>query len=127
LDNLLRLLELANLTSQHTTQEDQHLQPKIVDINQAIELPASQMDKRQNKNDFYRFLLMQNASNETRVNNDILIPRSILKRCDKKQRDNKGQGTISENEEEDVCPSQSPVQKKNNSLKLDSGDSTMER
>jgi len=101
LDNLLRLLELANLTSQHTTQEDQHLQPKIVDINQAIELPASQMDKRQNKNDFYRFLLMQNASNETRVNNDILIPRSILKRCDKKQRDTKGQGTISENEEED--------------------------
>ena len=59
------------------------------------------MDKRQNKNDFYRFLLMQNASNETRVNNDILIPSSILKRCDKKQRDTKGQGTISENEEED--------------------------
>jgi hypothetical protein len=61
LDNLLRLLELANLTSQHTTQEDQQLQPKIIDINQAIELPASQMDKRQNKNDFYRYLLMQNS------------------------------------------------------------------
>lgn len=34
-----------------------------------------------NKNDFYRFLLQQNqAQNSQKTNNDILIPRSILKR-----------------------------------------------
>ena len=34
-----------------------------------------------NKNDFYRFLLQQNqAQNAQKTNNDILIPRSILKR-----------------------------------------------
>ena len=34
-----------------------------------------------NKNDFYRFLLQQNqATNAQKTNNDILIPRSILKR-----------------------------------------------
>ena len=42
--------------------------------------------RKKNKNDFYRFLLQQNfGSEEDRVdqnkcNNDILIPRSILKR-----------------------------------------------
>ena len=38
--------------------------------------------KKNNKNDFYRFLLAQNYNNpsDAKVNNDVLIPRSILKR-----------------------------------------------
>ena len=66
----------------------------VLDINRVTELPATVADKRQNKNDFYRFLLMQNTNQhqaeETnlttigqRANNDILIPRSILKKCER--------------------------------------------
>lgn len=60
----------------------------VVDINRETDIPitAAQDNKRQNKNDFYRFLLQQN-NNEApgvRANNDILIPRSILKKCEKK-------------------------------------------
>lgn len=65
--------------------------PRIVDLNSAIEFPANQ-GRKKNKNDFYRFLLQQNLSAEmlsnpslmqalnTKINNDILIPRSILKK-----------------------------------------------
>ena len=37
---------------------------------------------RKNKNDFYRFLLSKNHDNlnAVKINNDVLIPRSILKR-----------------------------------------------
>ena len=55
---------------------------KVVDINKSTEIPANH-DKKKNKNDFYRFLLTQNNSinvQETKINNDILIPRSILKK-----------------------------------------------
>lgn len=39
------------------------------------------MSKKQNKNDFYRFLLSQNTDDDGfKANNDVLIPRSILKR-----------------------------------------------
>ncbi len=56
-----------------------------MNINETTEIPQTMNDKRQNKNDFYRFLLLQNHENSAvRANNDILIPRSILKRCDKK-------------------------------------------
>jgi len=34
----------------------------ILDMNRVTELPPSGPDKRQNKNDFYRFLLMQNTN-----------------------------------------------------------------
>lgn len=64
----------------------------VVDMNSEIDFPANQARKK-NKNDFYRFLLQQNLSAEalanpdlkqhlmiSKVNNDILIPRSILKR-----------------------------------------------
>jgi hypothetical protein len=39
-------------------------------------------NKKKNKNDFYRYLLSQNFDmTETgKMNNDLLIPRSILKR-----------------------------------------------
>ena len=53
----------------------------IVDINRNASLPGAK-DKRKNKNDFYRFLLSTNRSGlmDNRVNNDVLIPRSILKK-----------------------------------------------
>ena len=40
------------------------------------------LQKKNNKNDFYRFLLSQNYDNPEKIkaNNDVLIPRSILKR-----------------------------------------------
>lgn len=34
----------------------------ILDMNRMTELPPSGAEKRQNKNDFYRFLLMQNTN-----------------------------------------------------------------
>lgn len=64
----------------------------VVDMNSEIDFPVNQARKK-NKNDFYRFLVQQNLSAEalanpdlkqhlmiSKVNNDILIPRSILKR-----------------------------------------------
>ena len=60
---------------------------KVVDINKIAQFPLNQQRKK-NKNDFYRFLLQQNFGDGEdttemmagKVNNDILIPRSILKR-----------------------------------------------
>lgn len=56
----------------------------IVDINKSTSIPLN-ADKRKNKNDFYRFLLDQNSHSfgPAKINNDILIPRSILKKIDK--------------------------------------------
>ena len=57
----------------------------IIDINRTISLPANQ-HRRKNKNDFYRFLLKTNQrqaignSIDPKVNNDVFIPRSILKK-----------------------------------------------
>ncbi len=58
---------------------------KVLDLNKNTSFPLSHQRKK-NKNDFYRFLLQQNFGNEdedeppSKMNNDILIPRSILKR-----------------------------------------------
>lgn len=84
----------------------------IVDINRLTELPMSAAEKRQNKNDFYRFLLMQNSNQQQteetnlttigqRANNDILIPRSILKKCERNPR-TRGDQTLSEDEDEET-------------------------
>ena len=53
----------------------------VIDINRTTSLPASQ-NRRKNKNDFYRFLLSTNQSGNLhhKVNNDVFIPRSILKK-----------------------------------------------
>ena len=52
----------------------------VYNINQAVQLPNT-ASKKKNKNDFYRFLLMTNVdSNNSKINNDVFIPRSILKR-----------------------------------------------
>lgn len=56
----------------------------MVDMNQRTNFPLN-VQRKKNKNDFYRFLLQQNTaveggSQEAKVNNDILIPRSILKK-----------------------------------------------
>ena len=59
----------------------------IVDMNQLTNFPINTHRKR-NKNDFYRFLLNQNFNHgdggpqNIKINNDILIPRSILKKND---------------------------------------------
>lgn len=44
--------------------------------------PNYNINKQSNKNDFYRYLISKNKNNEGqfKVNNDVLIPRSILKR-----------------------------------------------
>jgi hypothetical protein len=44
--------------------------------------PLFDQNKQANKNDYYRYLIAQNKNNEgqQKVNNDVLIPRSILKR-----------------------------------------------
>lgn len=64
---------------------------KVIDMNVLTDFPINGQRKK-NKNDFYRFLLQQNFGNEQdevdqnmvtvhgKFNNDILIPRSILKR-----------------------------------------------
>jgi hypothetical protein len=53
----------------------------IININLDVAAGPQQV-KRSNKNDFYRFLLSQNHDNPEalKINNDVLIPRSILKR-----------------------------------------------
>lgn len=66
IDNLLRFLDITGATmGTQQTLDDQpkHSGPNVVDINQAIEMPPAVLEKRQNKNDFYRYLLMQNTSN----------------------------------------------------------------
>lgn len=54
----------------------------VIDMNKTFTLP-SDFNSRKNKNDFYRFLLDQNNSYEGdyKMNNDVLIPRSIIKKC----------------------------------------------
>ena len=56
----------------------------VLDINRTISLPPNQ-HRRKNKNDFYRFLLTTSQRNgmapeDKKVNNDVFIPRSILKK-----------------------------------------------
>ena len=55
----------------------------VVDLNQNTEFPKNG-GKKKNKNDFYRFLLSQNQEDlknlQTKYNNDIFIPRSIMKK-----------------------------------------------
>lgn len=58
----------------------------VVDINKNTYIPMD-LSKKKNKNDFYRFLLSQsNVIPDLKINNDILIPRSILKNCGPKQK-----------------------------------------
>lgn len=52
----------------------------ICDINRSTSLPMNN-GQRKNKNDFYRFLLATNHNGaEAKINNDVFIPRSILKK-----------------------------------------------
>jgi hypothetical protein len=71
----------------HLMNKNKEKVAKIVDLNKNTSFPLSHQRKK-NKNDFYRFLLQQNFGTEdedelpSKMNNDILIPRSILKRND---------------------------------------------
>ena len=52
----------------------------IVDLNNEIMLPNKNV-KKNNKNDYYRFLISNSGGNESaKMNNDFFIPRSILKK-----------------------------------------------
>ena len=55
--------------------------PNIVDINRTTSIPRADA-RKQNKNDFYRYLLSTSRMGieDGKVNNDVLIPRSILKK-----------------------------------------------
>ena len=57
------------------------MKPNVVDINRTTSIPTAEA-RKQNKNDFYRFLLSTSRMGveDDRVNNDVLIPRSILKK-----------------------------------------------
>ena len=59
----------------------------IINLNKSANIPM-EISKKKNKNDFYRFLLAQSNkhSSDFRINNDVLIPRSILKKCGEKQK-----------------------------------------
>lgn len=65
----------------------------VIDLNSSTRIPRD-VSHRKNKNDFFRFLLAQNYQAQSgpepedksiqgnyRMNNDVLIPRSILKRA----------------------------------------------
>lgn len=55
-------------------------QAAVIDMNMSTELPVTRGQKK-NKNDFYRFLLSTaRAGINSKVNNDVFIPRSILKK-----------------------------------------------
>ena len=56
-------------------------QANIVDMNMETRIPK-QTALKKNKNDFYRFLLQANydQSDNHKINNDVFIPRSILKK-----------------------------------------------
>ena len=61
------------------------MEANVVDLNRNIRLPDLNLRKK-NKNDYYRFLLQNNrgdgvmGSDYVKMNNDVFIPRSILKK-----------------------------------------------
>lgn len=73
------------------TGRDNETKPKVVDLNRITSFPLNN-GRKKNKNDFYRFLLQQNFGSGMegeapfKINNDILIPRSILKKHDAPKR-----------------------------------------
>jgi len=56
-------------------------QASVVDMNFSTAIPRQAAQKK-NKNDFYRFLLSANydTTDNYKINNDVFIPRSILKK-----------------------------------------------
>ena len=59
MENILRFLDIGQ---DHLKNDTKILNAgaNIVDINNATEIPMNILDKKKNKNDFYRFLLHQN-------------------------------------------------------------------
>ena len=84
-------IETVQLNAQESVPEGQmfnglqydprYKQANIVDMNLMTRIPK-QMATKKNKNDFYRFLLQANhdENDNYKVNNDVFIPRSILKK-----------------------------------------------
>lgn len=85
MENILRFLDLGKQDYEQYKKSISFKGASVVNMNQSAEIPQNYHTKK-NKNDFYRFLLAQNkhhqgiSTNEFKVNNDVLIPRSILKK-----------------------------------------------
>ena len=84
MENIIRFLDIGKADFDQINRGIKAQGAAIIDINKTTSIPLN-ADKRKNKNDFYRFLLDQNAqsASHAKINNDILIPRSILKRVEK--------------------------------------------
>lgn len=87
-ENILRFLDIGKADFDKMHRGINNKGASIVDINSITEIPLN-LEKKKNKNDFYRFLLTQNNQLygfENKINNDILIPRSILKKGERLSR-----------------------------------------
>ncbi|CDW72773.1 UNKNOWN [Stylonychia lemnae] len=88
-ENILRFLDIGKADFDYINRGLRVKGANVVDINKSTEIPLNN-EKKKNKNDFYRFLLAQNNlynGNEIKINNDILIPRSILKKGERRSRE----------------------------------------
>lgn len=75
-------MNTSNVAEYSTAKAQKTRKATVVDLNVETELPSNN-NSRKNKNDFYRFLLSTNQTgdiNDYKINNDVFIPRSILKK-----------------------------------------------
>lgn len=72
----------------------------VVDMNKNTRIPFTAGDRKKNKNDFYRFLLSQNTGRIEKIHNDVLIPRSILKKSEGTKRRRSIGETVEDPEQE---------------------------
>ena len=77
----LRSEDHVGVNSQFYTNQAQSKTAAVFNINAEVQLPEN-ISKKKNKNDFYRFLLQTNSDqpDNVKINNDVFIPRSILKK-----------------------------------------------
>jgi asparagine N-glycosylation enzyme membrane subunit Stt3 len=83
MENIINFLNISRFDYSNYNLAHSTKVAAIIDMNKSAEIPFND-NKKKNKNDFYRFLLSQNQNktiSEHKINNDILIPRSILKKC----------------------------------------------
>ena len=73
--------EAAGRHSRFYTNQAMNKTAAVIDINAEVKLPDN-TSKKKNKNDFYRFLLQTHSDqpDHVKINNDVFIPRSILKK-----------------------------------------------
>eukprot|EP00347_Sterkiella_histriomuscorum_P012220 403369435 len=103
-ENILRFLDIGKSDFDKLNRGYQTQGAKVFDVNQNTDIPMMN-EKKKNKNDFYRFLLTQNSlsNQETKIMNDILIPRSILKKGERVLRKNRD-SALPQNDQIDQHP-----------------------